>query len=399
MEFISFIDSEKFADFMKDLSETEGNQANLDRINSDYANEIKTYFKDYKIEINSENRFTLSKNGEKPIDIKKVQEKLGGEFNSKGVYVFDFEGILKEMGVPEEEIKNNRSKIEEIEKKYNDSELYRQLTREKELETNARNLEQKIGEIKNAQEFQTRLYDKLSKESKAKIDELQKKLDDAKSGKTRETVGKWLKRAAIAYAGLSVYAAAEKHRKLISGCWLINTRANDLSSKCKVYRLTCPDAQKFSDDNAFKVCGECHSDKCSGGTFDPCLINDKSTNLSVTNSPSNPITKNICNICSCQGDCTEQNDPPCKNCNADNFNISPGYTLYCKNASLFEALNDLLNSGLDEGENILKKVLKILEYIALGIIILIVIYFLIRLIIYLINKGKEKGNRKSNKKK
>ncbi len=368
----------RFNEFTNNILHEEATPENLDKIKKSFESELKGALKGYEVKIDPQSKeFTLSKGTEK-IDIKKIKKKMSGEFTKEGVYTYDLKRILEEMKVPDIDSPQNSAKIDSIQRGYENSANYKLLTETRRLQMNAEKLSKQLGEVKSESEYKEK-YDKLSKESKAKIDELQKKLDE----KSKSTVGTWLKRAASIYGAISVYEAVKQHQKEINGCWLINTVSGNQEDKCKVSRLTCPGANKTSQN--FRNCGECHTD-CKGAYFDPCLKD----NSIQTKQPS---SNDICSNCTCTSDCTDTSIN-CMNCVVTKFNIPAGYTLYCKNVDFFGSLVDLTNSTLDTAENIVSKIVNILKYIALGIIILFVIYLMIRLILYLIQNSKGSKKKK-----
>lgn len=323
-----------------------------------------------------------------PIDkdaMKRIKEKMNGNFDEKsGKYVYDLEGILSDLNFKPEEIKDNKASIDDLRQKVENSTGFKDLTDQRQRTQNGQNATQRLGTPTSESEFQNSLS-RLTEENKKKFEQLEKDLKDKKDS----SVGKWIKRGLLAYAGFSLYEAIKAHQNAMNGCWLYDTSTGG-NNKCKITDLTCnPDCKNnITKDYSYcaSYCTTCPDKTKASSQPNLCIVGAISD--PTCKDCKNTLGNNMC--ASCEGD---KSDASCSSkCKSENFNLAPGYILQCQDVDFWTAAGDLSQQPINFATNLAQQLLTIFKYVAIGIAILIGIYVVLQVILYLLHRNSsEKG--------
>ncbi len=340
---------------------------------------------DFKIE-GTPTEYKL-KYGDKVVDIEAAEAAL-----NKGDLLTSFE----KFGAPDEvlkspEVKNYSAMYENAWKQQKG--IQDSISVEK-TSSSGNEMSKSIGEPKTLEEFQKQLdtNTSLGKDTNAKIDRINKQLEEAKkSGNKPVEKGKWVKTTLqvglVALTAGTLYELINQHRVAMNGCWLVNSQTGD---KCKVQKLTCQSESKI-DKNV------CPANGVSFGTCNDICSGEDITCIEGSCVECNPKSEDGTQTCKTRVPECDGGGGECSTyCNCNLVGCPTGYTLQCVNADFWGAAEDFVEEPFDWSAGVVTKIVDILKKVIYVCLIVLGIFLLIKFILWLISVYKKKKSESKN---
>lgn len=329
---------------------------------------------DFKIE-GTPNEYKL-KYGDKIVDIEGAEAAL-----NKGDLLTSFE----KFGAPEEvlkspEVKSYSATYENAWKQQKG--IQDSITVEK-TSANGQEMTKSIGEPSSLEDFQKQLDTNttLGKDTNAKIDKLNKQLEEAKkTGNKPVEKGKWVKTTLqLGLVGLTVgtlYELINQHKAEMNGCWLINNQTGD---KCKVQKLTCQQESKINEN-------VCPANGVSFGTCKDVCSGEDITCIEGACVECNPKDENGMQTCKTRvPECIGGGGECSTYCNSNLVGCPTGYTLQCVNADFWGAAEDFTEEPFKWSGGLVTKIIDIFVKVIYVCLIILGIFLLIKFLLWAIS--------------
>lgn len=242
----------------------------------------------------------------------------------QGILNGDLTTVLKELKFSEEELP---PKVQEYVAKYKAQWETRTGTQDlayiNEVAADGRAMEEAIGvRINNAEQLEAVLRDANHTELKTKFEKDVNNLLKKFSGRSKASVGKWIKRgillSAAGFTLAEVWKLINDHKDAMNGCWMINHLNGE---KCKIANMSkCGKNDPHLCTASSHVCGKSATEDCF--REGKCVILNKDGSCKET---FRPCTQEECS----------------KYCGV--IDVPKGYSTYCVNVNFWGAANDFFS--------------------------------------------------------